>query len=103
MSSVLRLVLRCNVLSLFNLSRMYAQALFTGIAVKSDTTSNEAITSSSEISILATSLANCEELKDRISIKVLDRRKNIRKELGCIIEGRANGRNIIGRRGKPGL
>jgi len=82
MSSVLRLVLRCNVLSLFYLSRMYPQALFTGIAVKSDTTSNETITSSSEISILATSLANCEELRteyplrfwigDRISERNLD-------------------------------
>ena len=57
MSSVLRLVLDRNVLSLFNLLRMYSQALLTGIAVKSDTTSNETITSSSEISILATSLA----------------------------------------------
>ena len=82
MSSVLRLVLRCNVLSLFNLSRRYLQALFAGIAVKSDTTSNETITSSSEISILATSLANCEELRteyplrfwigDRISERNLD-------------------------------
>ena len=50
MSSVLRLVLKCKVLSLFNLFRMYSQALFTGIAVKSDTTSNETVTSSSEIS-----------------------------------------------------
>ena len=63
MSSVLRLVLDRNVLSLFNLLRMYSQALLTGIALKSDTTSNEIITSSSEISILANSLANCEELR----------------------------------------
>ena len=46
MSSVLRDVLDRNVLSLFNLLRMYSQALLTGIAVKSDTTSNETITSS---------------------------------------------------------
>ena len=82
MSSVLRLVLDRNVWSLFNLLRMYSQALLTGISVKSDTTSNETITSSSEISILATSLANCEELRteyplwfcigDRISERNLD-------------------------------
>ena len=63
MPSVLRLVLDRNILSLFNLLGMYSQALFTGIAVKSDTTSNETIASSSEMSILATSLANCEELR----------------------------------------
>ena len=67
MSSVLRRVLSCNVLSLFNLSRMYSQAFLTGIDVKSDTTSNE--TSSSEISILATSLANCEELRTEYPLR----------------------------------
>ena len=42
---------------------MYSQALFSGIAVKSDTTSKETITLSSYIPILATSLTNCEELR----------------------------------------
>lgn len=44
MSSVVRLILDHKVLSLLNLSRMYSQALLTGIALKSDTTTNETVT-----------------------------------------------------------
>ena len=60
---MLRLFLNRSVLSLFYLLQMYSETVYTGIAVKSDTTSNETITSSSEISILDTSFANCEELR----------------------------------------
>jgi len=59
MSSLVRLVLDCNLLSFFNLFRIYSQALLTGIAVKSDTTSNDTITSSSEVITMYRFEVNC--------------------------------------------
>ena len=53
-SSVVSLVLRCRVVSSLSFFRIYSQAFLTGIAVKSETTSNETMVSSSEISRLVT-------------------------------------------------
>ena len=63
MSSVERLVLYCNVLSFINLFRICSHALSTGIAVNKETTSNDAIISSSSMVVLAISLSNSVELE----------------------------------------
>ena len=62
-SSEVRLVLKCRVVSSLSFFRIYSQAFSTGIAVKSETTSNDTMASSSEISRLATWTANSTELE----------------------------------------
>ena len=64
--------------------QIYSQAFSTGIAVKSETASNDTMASSPEISRLATWSANSIEL-EAVTIAILDGGQDVSEKFRCVI------------------